>query len=368
MPAALALAESGHRVLVPDARRGPGHGSHKAAIGGVRATHADAAKILLGLRSREILSTWRERRGDDLEWVTGGYVFPAWRDQEASTLRALLAAQRAAGLDVRWLDAEALLEVVPDLERRDLVGGTSSASDGHCSPLLAMEAFRAHAVRAGVELRFDEPVTGVEVEAGRFVAAVTPRGRHPARTLVLAAGAWARELAATWGQDLRVRPDAHEAGITEPVAPFLAPLVVDLRPGPGSANVYFFQHQTGQVVFCLTPAPLAWGDDTRETSSFLPLAADRLLAVMPRLASLRVRRTWRGLYPMTPDGSPLVGESREVGGIFVAGGMCGQGFMLGPALGELVDRVLRDAATDDDRRVLEALSPYRTFASDERLK
>lgn len=54
-------------------------------------------------------------------------------------------------------------------------------------------------------------------------------------------------------------PVLHEAGITEPVAPFLAPLVVDIRPGPGSANVYFFQQASGQLVFCLTPSPLEWG-------------------------------------------------------------------------------------------------------------
>ena len=46
--------------------------------------------------------------------------------------------------------------------------------------------------------------------------------------------------------DAPVHPDSHEAGITEPVAPFLRPMVVDIRPAPGSKNYYFYQHKPGQ--------------------------------------------------------------------------------------------------------------------------
>jgi len=66
-PAALSLAEAGLKVLVVDSYASPGQGASKAAIGGVRATHSDAAKIRLCLKSLEVFSTWKERYGDDLE-------------------------------------------------------------------------------------------------------------------------------------------------------------------------------------------------------------------------------------------------------------------------------------------------------------
>ena len=88
----------------------------------------------------------------------------------------------------------------------------------------------------------------------------------------------------------------------------------------------------------------------------------------PRLASLRVRRTWRGLYPMTPDALPLVGWSRVATGLFLAVGMCGQGFMLGPAVGELVARAVRGTTTPEDEAVLRALAPGRAFGGEERLR
>jgi sarcosine oxidase subunit beta len=110
------------------------------------------------------------------------------------------------------------------------------------------------------------------------------------------------------------------------------------------------------------------GENTRETSSFLPMVARRMVDVMPRLKNLRVRRTWRGLYPMTPDGFPIVGWSKEVGGLLLAVGMCGQGFMLGPGLGELLSRMVKNELTEKDAEVLSILSPCRDFKGQEKLK
>jgi sarcosine oxidase subunit beta len=89
---------------------------------------------------------------------------------------------------------------------------------------------------------------------------------------------------------------------------------------------------------------------------------------MPKLAHVRVRRTWRGLYPMTPDGSPIVGPARELEGYVHAVGMCGQGYMLGPGVGALLARLVGDALTLEDAETLEELSPYRSFGGEEVLK
>ena len=81
-----------------------------------------------------------------------------------------------------------------------------------------------------------------------------------------------------------------------------------------------------------------------------------------------LRRTWRGLYPMTPDGAPIVGWAREIEGFAHAAGMCGQGFMLGPGLGTFLARLVGDELEPADAAVFEQLSPYRSFAATEKLK
>jgi len=98
------------------------------------------------------------------------------------------------------------------------------------------------------------------------------------------------------------------------------------------------------------------------------MIARRMVDLMPKLANVKVRRTWRGLYPMTPDGFPIVGWTREVEGLLLAVGMCGQGYMLGPGLGELLARTVQDQLEEEDHMVLEYLSPYREFAGMEKLK
>lgn len=366
-PAAMSLAEAGLKVLVVDRCPSPGQGSNKRAIGGLRATHSDPAKIRLCLRSLEIFATWKDRHGDDIEWCKGGYSYVAYRPEEERTLKELLTVQKASGLNVDWLDAPGLLEVIPDLNRDGLVGGTFSPDDGNASPLLSLHAFYGRARKLGAVFCFNEQVTGLIMSGGRAAGVRTDKGDYGAPVVVNAAGPWGAEVAAMAGMDVPVRPDSHEGAVTEAVARFLGPMVVDIRPVAGSANYYFYQHATGQVIFCITPSPSLWGTDIRETSSFLPMVASRMVDLIPRLRNLRVRRTWRGLYPMTPDGFPIVGWAREFEGYLLAVGMCGQGFMLGPGLGELIARIIQGTTTEDDRETLTYLSPYREFKGQEKL-
>lgn len=367
-PAALSMAEAGLRVLVIDQYPSVGQGSNKRAIGGLRATHSDPAKIRVCLRSLEIFSTWEERFGDKIEWRKGGYSFVAYRGEEERTLKELLVIQKTYGLNIDWLDARALLGVIPDLNPEGLIGGTFSPDDGHASPLLAIHAFYSRAKKLGADFLFNEKVTGYAIEGGLIRGVRTDKGAYGAAVVVNAAGPWGAEMAALAGIEVPVRPDSHEGAVTEAVARFLEPMVVDIRPAAGSANYYFYQHDTGQVIFCITPSPSIWGMDVRETSSFLPMVARRMVNLIPRLKNLRVRRTWRGLYPMTPDGFPVVGWTRELEGYMLAVGMCGQGFMLGPGLGELMARMVLGTTDEQDRETLSYLSPYREFKGQEKLK
>jgi sarcosine oxidase subunit beta len=367
-PTAFFLAEAGVRTLVIDRFPSVGQGSNKSAIGGLRATHSDPAKIRICLRSLEIFSSWKERFGDDIEWYKGGYSFVAYRDEEEKTLKELLITQQAYGLNICWLDREDLLKIIPDLNPQDLRGGAFSADDGHASPLLAIHAFYTHAKRLGAEFRFGENITELIIQGGRVKGVKTDKGEYGADVVINAGGAWAARVAKIAGMDVPVMPDSHEAAVTEPVARFLDPMVVDIKPVAGSCNYYFYQHYTGQVIFCITPSPSIWGEDRRETSVFLPMVARRMVNLMPRLKNIRVRRTWRGLYPMTPDGFPIVGWSREVKGFLLAVGMCGQGFMLGPGLGELLTRMVRDKIVEKDKETLSYLSPFREFVGQEKLK
>lgn len=367
-PTAFFLARSGIKTLVIDRAASVGQESNKRAIGGIRATHSDPAKIRLCLRSIDIFSTWQEDYGDDIEWYAGGYVFVAYREHEEKILKELLVKQHSFGLNIHWLDKKELLEVVPDLNPNELLGGTYSPDDGSASPMLAIHAFYRHARRLGAEFHFHENIEKFTLKNGEIKAVHTNCATYTADIIINAAGGHARQVGELAGLDLPVFPDSHEAAITEPVTRFLNPMIVDIRPAPGSSNFYFYQHITGQIVFCITPSPNIWGTDTEETSQFLPMVSRRMIEVVPRLKHIRVRRTWRGLYPMTPDGFPIIGYAQIPRNMLLAVGMCGQGFMLGPGVGELLTRLVLNRTEPEDEIILQILSPQRQFVGQELLK
>lgn len=368
VPIALNLAEAGASVACIDSCASPGQGSNKCAIGGIRATHAEPAKVSICLESIEMFGTWEDRYGDDIEWRQGGYTFVAYDAEIAGLLKKMVPVQQAAGLSIDFFGPERIMELVPGIAREGLLGGTFSPGDGSASPMRSCHAFYRRAVELGAVFRFGETVTAFETDGDRIAAVRTGSGETiSGGSVINCAGSSARELGALTGLDLPVIPDSHEAGVTEPVARFMEPMVVDIRKAPGSANYYFFQFATGQIIFCITPDPPILGTSTLETSEFLPMVAPRMVGLLPRLANIKVRRTWRGTYPQTPDGSPIVCQAGP-DNHFLAVGMCGQGYMLGPGIGSLMARLVLGELNPEDERTLHALRLDRGFGAEEALK
>ncbi len=360
-PTAYFLAREGLRVLVLDELASSGQGQNKAAIGGVRATHSDPAKIRLGQQSLEIFSQWKEQTGTDIGWKKGGYCFPAYDEKVESTLHKLLPTQHAYHLNIDWMDDVGIRRVVPGINPEGLRGGTYSPEDGQVSPLKAAVSFTNESVRRHAEYRYRESVTALRMEDHTVTGVTTDHGEYDAPIVINTAGAHASRICQMAGLDIPILPDSHEAGISAPVQQFLDPLVVDLRPGPEgkTINFYFGQDADGQIIFCYTPKVPFSGENRTSTFEFMPIVAARLVNLIPRLKNLTIRRVWRGLYPMTPDGNPVVGKAPGVEGLLLGIGMCGQGFMLGPGVALNLASLAIHGKPAMEADVLALLSPAR---------
>jgi sarcosine oxidase subunit beta len=361
LPAAFFLAGEKVKVLVVDELPSPGQGQNKSAIGGVRATHSDPAKIQTCQLSLEVFASWKEKYGDDIHFQRGGYCFPVYEEEHEKALKDLLVVQKKYGLNIDWVEKDGLTTLLPGINPEGLKGGTFSPEDGNISPMMTARAFYNQAVRAGVDFRFGEKVTGLKNANGSGIVVRTDKGRYAAGKFLNAAGANAAEVGNLMGIDLPIEPDSHEGGVTEPVKPFFSPLVVDIRAFSGSKNFYFYQEEGGHVVFCLTPEPIIRGLNRDSTSDFLPRSARRLIRLFPRLRNLRVRRVWRGLYPMTPDGVPIVDRVRDREGYYVAAGFCGQGLMLGPGIARNIASLMTTGSTLLPEEIFRSYSLYRDF-------
>jgi sarcosine oxidase subunit beta len=363
LPIAYFLALEEMKVLVVDREHSAGQGQNKAAIGGVRATHSDPAKIALCLDSLEVFSTWKDKHGSDIGWIEGGYFFPVYREVDEKKLKALLPVQKSYGLSIDWIGPEEIVKLVPGINPAGLRGGTYSPHDGQVSPLKAAAAFWKESRDRGAEFLFGEPVTGLLSSGGRIEGIETNAGRYYADVVVNAAGGHAGEVGRMAGIEIPVTPDSHEGGISAPMERFFDPLIVDIRPGPEgrTANFYFGQNDRGQVIFCYTPITPIIGTNRSVTSEFMPVISRRMIELIPRLRNMLIRRVWRGLYPMTPDGIIILDRVKEMEGLYLAVGMCGQGFMLGPGVGRSMAKLIADGRPSIDPEVFSTVGFYRDY-------
>ena len=367
-PLAMFLAEKKKKVLVIDSLASAGQGQNKAAIGGIRATHSDASKIKIGLESIEIFSNWKKKTGSDIGWMKNGYCFPVYSANDERMLKDMLKIQQSHGLNIKWIDKKEIMELAPGISEKDLRGGTFSPDDGSASPLLALNSFYEYALKSGAVFKFKEKVITILMEKNAVKGVLTDKGEYFAPIVVNAAGAYAKEISKTVGIDIPVKSDCHEAGITEPVKTGIKPMMVDIMPGLKSRNYYFYSNSENQIIFCLTPSPTIWGDDRDSTSQFLPEISKRMIQLIPKLSNIKVRRVWRGLYPMTPDGFPIVDFPKQLKGYVLAAGMCGQGFMLGPGLGRALSNIITGNKPEENRARIKGFELSRKFEGREKLK
>ncbi len=367
VPTALFLSKKKIKTLVLDALPSVGQGQNKKAIGGIRATHSVYGKIKVAQKSLEIFSTWKELYGDEIGWIKNGYSFPAYTEKDEKNLKEILKIQKSFGLNIDWISKKDYIKLVPGINQTSLRGATYSPDDGSASPMMSIAAFWRKSMEWGAEYKFKEKVIDIKFENNIFTVK-TDKDSYQSQYVINAAGAYAKEIGEMLEIDLPVTPDSHEAAITEAVKRFFGPMVVDIRPSDDSANFYFYQNNEGQVIFCITPDPPIYGTDSDSTSKFLPQIAKRMLKLYPKLKNLKVRRAWRGQYPMTPDGIPIIGKDEKYHNFINAVGMCGQGFMLGPGIGDLIARMVNNTLTKEDEEVLKTFDPKRSFSSVEKFK
>jgi sarcosine oxidase, subunit beta len=201
------------------------------------------------------------------------------------------------------------------------------------------------AQRLGVHVHEGVEVTGVDVDGGRCTGVQTTRGPISAAMVVSAVAGSSSELARMAGVRLPIETMALQAFVTEPYRPVLTGLV-------SSMDLFIYVSQTARGELLAGAEVLPYTTySTRSTFGFLAEAAKRSIQIMPLMAKARVMRQWGGLCDMTPDSSPILGDS-GVDGFTLMAGMGTWGFKGAPIFGSTVAEAI---ATD---RVPDVIAPF----------
>jgi glycine oxidase len=340
--AARALAARGGRILVLD--RGMPGGEASGAAAGMLAPQieasADDPMLALALIARdrypELVTELDRRTGVNVGYRTGGIVLVALDETRAAELRAQVEAQGAMGLEAEWLDRTALARRHPGIGPA-AVGALLAPRDGCVNNVTLTAALLADAARYGAEIADHEEATGVLIHDRRVVAVATARRRYSTGAAVVAAGAWSGRLTGL------PRP--------LPVEPVRGQMALVTWPESEPSGILCGRHvyvvpRGEDALLGSTMERVGFEKDT--TAGGLGRIFGETAALLPSLASQRVRRFWAGLRPMTLDGRPLIGADPEVAGLVYATGHGRNGILLGPLTGEIVRDLVLDGATPLD--------------------
>lgn len=310
--------------------------------GGVRQQWETPVTVRL---AQEAVAAWRDfpaEYGYNPYFRQGGYLFLAESEPEVAQLDRVAAAVRSAGLPIRRLDASGVSQLAPALRLPGLRGGSYLATDGTLYPFPALWGVYEEAVRLGVHVFTNAEVIGFDTAPGRVTGVRLAKGRVRVDDVVNAAGGWSGLVSRLAGLEVPNVASRHEILATEPMKPFLDPMLIRLSDG-----LYVSQTMRGELVGGLTmPHPPGVVPGPPSSIAFLRRMSRSLLELFPQLAGLNVLRAWAGYYDETPDGMPVIGEDPRLPGFFHANGFGGHGFMLSPATSKRVARAVLGQAID----------------------
>jgi sarcosine oxidase, subunit beta len=314
-----------------------GQGATGKCAGGIRHQFGSEVNIRLSQASIRKLEAFEIELGQDVDLRWPGYLFLITRQADLAVFERNVELQHRLGVGTRWLTSAEIARRVPSLELADVLAGTFYGHDGLADPSGVVNGYVAGARRLGATLLTETPVTGLRVDGNRVTTVVTRNGEIRVEAVVNAAGPYAGELGRLIGLDLPIQPLRRQMLVTGPLAvPSDFPFVVDF-----AQSLYFHREGAGLLTGMSNPDQ-AFGFDESVDLDWERVHLEAAVKRLPLLEEADLASHWAGLYEMTPDAHPLIGQLEPFSNAYVVAGFSGHGFMQGPIAGQLMAELLLD--------------------------
>jgi FAD-dependent oxidoreductase domain-containing protein 1 len=336
------------RIVIAERDDTYARASSNLAMGGIRQQFGSTVNIQLAQYS---IAFYRDF---DARMSVGGHAARAWFRQRgylflvdapnAERFERRFAILKARGARTQRLSIDDIRTMLPDLCVDDLVFGLIGPDDGYANPKEVLRGFRAVASAAGVEYVRAE-VTEVRRVADHAAGVTFASGeRLDAPVVVNAGGPFAAAVARLAGLEQpvhAVRQQLFRCDLPHHW-PYRWPMTID----PGGVHWRHDdpveQGQPDRIILAKTRLDEPEGenfscDESRWLADFYP----DLVRRVPAFADVRLVEGWAGLYEMTPDHNPMIGEHPQLKGFFMANGFSGHGLMMAPATGKVVSELIR---------------------------
>ncbi|MEA4953026.1 Sarcosine oxidase subunit beta [bioreactor metagenome] len=353
------LAQNGMKNIVLIEKGTICGGSTGRCGAGIRAQWGTEMNCRLGIAALDIFEQLDQDLGMSVGLNQGGYLLVAYSEKELDTLRKGMELQNSLGIKSRQITLREAREICPGLAADDAVGFFFHGRDGHADPFLTTFAYLEAAKRLGVTCHRHTECTGILVDGGAVRGVETDRGIIHAPIVINCAGAYAQFIARMAGIEIPNWAERHEIMITEPVAPGVCPCMLMSFSG----NYYIQQRPHGSIICGMSPAGHPEDYENKTTWQFIEEMSKTLVRLLPRTRGIRIARQWSGMYDMTPDAQPIIGET-DVKNFYHSTGYSGHGFMLAPVAGKILAQHITGKKPDIDFSMLD----YRRFARGEHIR
>lgn len=350
----LARRKLGRIVLLE--RETLGSGSTGRSVASIDLFSHHPAALALQARAYEVFAHFEEIFGQECGLVITGLAVLGGSEHAAGLQQAALSAG-AAGIEADLLSPAEFAALEPAADVTGLASIYYAPLGGYADPMLTTNAFAGAARHSGVIFQQGRPVTGLRRQGGQVAGVETASGPIAAPVVVSAAGPWSQRLLKLFGlSDLGLYACDH------PVISMHGPADV----GPPQLSLLDLPHQTyarpetGHLTLAGS-MDRSVGYEPIELENFRGQAAaeytfwvaERLVQRYPALEASELRQGWSGLMTISPDWQPVLGAIPEARGLYIATGFSGQGFKIGPAVGDLMAGLIAGEA-----EAAELLAPF----------
>ncbi len=293
--------------------------------------------------TRELYDRLEAETGQATGYRRCGSISLATNEERFEELKRSASMAKVFGLEVEVLTANAIKERVPLLNTGDVLGGIHIPTDGYANAVDITQALAKGARSAGVRIVENMPVTAIRTAEGRVTGVATAHGEVDADCVVICAGMWTRDLAASIGVNVPLHACEHYYALFESVEglDLSFPVVRDY-----DACTYYKYDAGKLLVGAFEPEARPWGaDGIPEDFSFDEIAGNFdhfepiLQGAMTRLPALEragIQKFFCGPESFTPDVRYHIGQAPEYGNCFVAAGLNSIGLQSAGGIGKVV--------------------------------
>jgi sarcosine oxidase subunit beta len=314
-------------------------------FGNTRRMGRPVEQLPLSNRARETWLKFRELFDADVELLLNGHLRVGFTPAHEERMVKYVQEADSFGLDMQMLGTKALHERFPYLGP-EVTAGCYAPHDGHANPRLAAPAIGRAAVREGAQVFENTEIVSIEKDGGDFLATAADGRTFRAPVALITAGAWGNRISTSFGEPVPMIAKAPQMCVTEPV-PYAIKPTVGAIADVFEQVVFFRQVARGNIVIGGGGHELADIDNRRSyvNPSRTLFKLKNAPRVVPALRNLNIIRVWSGIEGYMEDSRPVMGPSARVPDLYYAFGFSGEGFQLGPGVGDVMAELIATGTT-----------------------